>query len=76
MTVDEKVKARLTNGSNDESVLVEMLELMPAIKSLLDSVPKKEIERVCYEYEGFYRYIKILENLAQGIADGQITVPD
>ncbi|MEA2076882.1 MAG: hypothetical protein U9O95_02575 [Candidatus Marinimicrobia bacterium] len=53
-----------------------MLDLMPRIKTIIDSVPKKEIEMYFYEYDGFYYYIKLLENLAQSIADGHITIPD
>lgn len=75
VTIDKKVKALLAQGGNDETLLVEMLELMPAIKSLLDSAPKKEIEMYFYEYDGFYRYMKVLENLAQGIADERIKAP-
>ena len=62
-------------GGNEETLLVEMFDLMPKIKSLLDSDNKKEIELYFYEYDGFYRYMKVLENLAQRIADGKITIP-
>jgi len=74
--VDKKVKMLLANGGNDETLLVEVLELMPEVKILLDSVPTKEIELYFYEYNGFYRYLKVLEHVAQGLAAGQITVPE
>ncbi|WP_146131745.1 hypothetical protein [Merismopedia glauca] len=32
--------------------------------------------RFSQEYDGFYQFAKMLENLAQGIADGVITVPE
>jgi hypothetical protein len=31
---------------------------------------------LCQQYDGFYRFAKLLENLAQGIADGTIPVPN
>jgi hypothetical protein len=31
---------------------------------------------LCERYNGFYRFAKLLENLAQGIADGSIPVPE
>jgi len=66
----------LAQGVSDETVLIEMLTFMPAMKSLLDSVPKKEIEQYFHEYDGFYYYLKALERLAQGIAAGKVAVPD
>ena len=74
--VDKKVKALLAHGGNEITLLVEMLDVMPGIKTMMDLVPKKEIEMYFYEYDGFYHYLKVLENLAQGVEDGKITVPD
>ena len=75
VSVDSKVKSIFKRGGNEETLLVEMFDLMPKIKSLLNSDNKKEIELYFYEYDGFYRYMKVLENLAQRIADGKITIP-
>ena len=65
----------LTKGENEETLLVEMLDLMPGVKDIISSVPEKEIEMYCYEHDGFYRYMKMPGSLAQEIADGRITVP-
>lgn len=73
VAVDQKVKTILANGGSEKTLLVELLDFMPGIKSLLDTAPKKEIEMYFYEYDGFYRYLKMLENLAQGFSDGRIT---
>ena len=75
LTVDNKVKAILKKGGHDKTLLVEMLDFMPEIKTILDVVPKKEIEMYFSEYRGFYHYMKLLEKLAKGISDGDISVP-
>ncbi len=73
--IDDKVKTVLINGGNEETLLVEMLELMPEIKMMLDSTSESELEIYYERYEGFYHYMKLLEKLAMGIADGTIKVP-
>jgi hypothetical protein len=75
ISVDRHVKAIFKKGGNEETLLVEMLDFMPAIKTILDVVPKKELELCFSEYDGFYCYIKLLEKLASGIANGDIQVP-
>ena len=76
ITVDKRVKSILAKGGNEAKLLVEMFDIMPRIKAMIDSAPTKEIEMYFYEYDGFCRYIKLLENLAPGIADGRIKVPN
>ena len=76
ISVDKKANILLATGANEATLLAEMLDLMPGIKDILDSAPKKEVEIYLCEYDGFYRYMKVLESLAQAIANGRITVPD
>jgi hypothetical protein len=47
---------------------------MPKIKALMDSAPKKEIEMYFHQYDGLYHYMKVLESLAQRIANGELSV--
>ena len=51
-----------------------MLDFMPAIKEVITSNSQKELDVLTQEYDGFYAYMKILEKLAQKIADGNMTV--
>ena len=76
VTIDKRVKTILANGGNEETLLVEMLDLMPKFKAILDKVPTKELEMQFHKYDGFYHYVKVLENLARGIADGRVTVSE
>ena len=72
--IDNKTKSILKKGGNEETLLVEMLDFMPAIKDIITSNSQKELDVLTQEYDGFYAYMKILEKLAQKIANGNITV--
>jgi hypothetical protein len=51
-----------------------MSDDMPAFKRLLDS-GHRTMDELCLRFGGFYRYAKILEMIATGIASGEIQVP-
>ena len=42
----------------------------------MDTAGPGEFDYLCREFEGFYHFGKVLEHLAQAIADGVIDVPD
>ena len=73
--VDSRAKSILTKGGNEEMLLVEMFEFMPGIQDIITSNSKRELDMLTQEYDGFYVYMKVLEKLAQKIANGDITVP-
>ena len=72
--IDQKVKDILSSGGNEISVMISLLEEMPQIKTIIDSADKEEFNKYCDSYDGFYRYMKILENTAGAIANGSIKV--
>ena len=71
-TIDKKVKDILANNGNDEKILVELFEQMPSVHMLITTAHNKTLDMYLQEYEGFYYYMKLLENMAQGIADSTI----
>ena len=73
LAVDKTVKALMANGATHEKILVQMIEYMPIIKTIISSPDKEELNSYCQEYPGFHSYMKILEHLAQGIKAGKIT---
>ena len=73
--IDQKVKSILIDGGNEISIMIELLDEMPKIKTVIDSAAKEELNKYCNSYEGFYRYMKILEDTANAIASGSIQVP-
>ena len=48
---------------------------MDAFKTIMDTSTSDQIEALSHIYPGFYRFSKMLEMIAQGIADGVVEVP-
>jgi hypothetical protein len=72
--IDAKVQRLVANGTDDIAIFVEISDDMPAFKRLLDS-GHPTMDALCLRFGGFYRYAKILEIIAAGIASGEIQVP-
>ena len=75
VAIDDHVKAILAKGGGDEELLVSMYDQMLTFKQLLDTSTESEMSQLCQQYDGFYQFAELMERLAQGIADGSITVP-
>jgi hypothetical protein len=73
--IDQKVKDILSSGGNEISVMISLLDEMPRVKTIIDSTDKEELNKYCDSNDGFYQYMKILENTASAIASGSIKVP-
>jgi len=72
--IDQKVKDTLSRGGNEISVMISLLEEMPKIKTIINSTNEEELNKYCASYEGFYLYMKMLENVAGAIANRNIKV--
>jgi hypothetical protein len=59
----------------NEQLLQTCYDYMAAFKQVIDGTSKSQLDYICLHYEGFYRFAKLMEMLAQGIADGVIEVP-
>jgi hypothetical protein len=75
VVIDQHVTHTLASGGT-EDLLVSMYDYMGLFKQLLDTCSPEDMDVLCERYNGFYRFAKLLENLAQGIADGSIPVPE
>ncbi len=73
--IDQKVKDILSSGGNEISVMISLLDEMPRVKTIIDSADKEELNKYCDSHDGFYQYMKILENTASAIASGSIKIP-
>ncbi len=73
--IDAHVRHVLANGGGDEELLLSMYHYMGTFKQLLDASSEADVEQLCQQYDGFYRFAKLLERVAEGIADGSIPVP-
>ena len=63
------------DSGTDIDILACMADYMTGFKSLLDTCSPEDMDGLCAHYEGFIRYARTLEDIAQGIQDGNIRVP-
>lgn len=75
VTIDTHVKHVLAHGGGDKELLMSLADHMGTFKQLMDMSTGEEMNTLCQRYDGFYRFAKLLERLAEGIADGSIPVP-
>ncbi|MHB9828039.1 arylsulfatase regulator [Pseudomonas savastanoi] len=61
--------------SGDSQLLQGCYDYMNTFKQVLDSSSKIQMDYICLQYPGFFRFAQMMELLAQGIADGVIQVP-
>ena len=73
--IDMQVKQIIRDGG-DEALLLSLCDFMEDFKKIMYACSNKELDEYCKEYEGFYYLAKLLEDMARGIADGTISVPD
>jgi hypothetical protein len=57
---------------SDERVLKRMHQQMKAFKELLDTTTHEQMDALCDLYPGFYRFAKLVEQMAQAIHDGTL----
>ena len=62
-------------GGDIELLAASFPEQTMTFKELLDSTTHAQMDALCEIYPGFYRFAKLMENIAQGIQDGTIEVP-
>ncbi len=73
--IDSATRKILADGGDDMAVFIGMTELMPDFKRLMDAVLPDEMDSLASQFDGFYSYAKVLETVAEGIASGEIEVP-
>lgn len=71
-TIDQFVHHIDKQGGDDVLLLQNMIHQMPAFKSLLDSCQGDQLDQLCQQFDGFYRYAKVLEQTAEAIRDSRI----
>lgn len=67
---------RFPNTEIDEANLLQSCyDYMDVFKWVMDSTSRIQMDYIFQQYYGFYRFTKLMESLACGIADGIIDVP-
>ena len=70
--IDARMKQLDALGLLEVEILPEMADFMDDFHHLMMN---SEMDTLCEEFAGFYRFAKILETLAAGIASGKVKVP-
>ena len=73
--IDNKYKELDEAGLDNASLLVEMYDLMPKFKKLMDELSNDDFNHLSDQFSGFYDYAKYIEWIATQIASGEIKVP-
>ena len=73
--IDRKMKQLDALGLLEVEILPEMAHYMSDFHHLMMNTSGPEMDALCEEYAGFFRFAKILETVASGIASGKIKVP-
>ena len=73
--IDQQVNTIISNGGDEATILVSLVDIMDDLKEIIRSAETDTLDICCQKYDGFYRFMKIMETLAAGIADGSIPVP-
>lgn len=74
--IDARMRQLAALGLIEVEILPEMEEYLPEFHQLMMTATSTEMDALCEKYAGFFRFAKILETLASGIASGKIKVPD
>jgi hypothetical protein len=73
--IDARMKQLAALGLIEDQILPEMEEYLLDFHQLMMTATSTEIDVLCEEYAGFFRFAKMLETLASGIASGKIKIP-
>ena len=71
--IEKHVNKIISRGGGDEDLLASMADHMGTYKRIMDNSTEDELHELCQRYDGFYRFAKLLEMIAQGIQDGKIS---
>ncbi|WP_234497973.1 arylsulfatase regulator [Vibrio maritimus] len=73
--VDDYANQFPLTKDGDTLLLERCYDYMKAFKYVMDSTSRVQMDYICQQYLGFYRFAKLMELLAEGISDGRIKIP-
>jgi hypothetical protein len=74
--IDARMRLLAAQSLIEVEIFSAMEEYMPDFHQLMMTATSAEMDALCEKYAGFFRFAKMLETLASGIASGKIKVPD
>ena len=73
--IDGHVNQYPESRLGDEHLLKSTYDYMDAFKRVMGGSTSVQMDYLCQQYPGFYRFGKLLEAMAEGIANGDIHAP-
>lgn len=73
--IDDHVNKYPDNDTGNEHLLTTIYDYMEPFKTIMDTTTREQMDYLSSQYPGFYRFGKLLESIAQGVADGIVEVP-
>lgn len=73
--IDNHVNQYPDNETGNTQLLMTIYDYMDSFKHVMDTATDIQMDYLSQQYDGFYRFAKLLEQMAQGIADGSIEIP-
>ena len=74
--INARVNKILSKGGGDEELLMSLPKFMTSdLKIIISSSAGNEMDVYCQKYDGFYRLMKLMEDFAREISNGNISVP-
>ena len=73
--IDSHVNRFPLTDLGTEQLLSSIYDYMEPFKTILDTTTPVQLDYLSQNYSGFYRFSKLLEMMAEGIASGTIDVP-
>ena len=74
--IDQYVQDIEKRGGGDAEILQNTYDYMAPFKYILDTSQDGQIDMLCEQFDGFYRFAQLLELMAAAIRDDAIEVPD
>ena len=68
--IDKEVSAFPDTAGGMEQLLRNIYKYMPDFKRILDTAAPGDLDALCAQYPDFYRFAKLMEQFAEGIAAG------
>ena len=70
--INDHVNQYPDTDAGTKQMLMTLYDYMDSFKQVMDTTTKVEMDYLIQQYDGFYRFAKLLEQMAQGISDGSI----
>jgi hypothetical protein len=71
----DRQASNILDSGGAEALMMSIPKFMDDLAPIMHADNNEELDRLCEEYHGFYTLMNMIENLAHGIKEGKIKVP-